>query len=82
MTTKYTDPQRIAVGAGARERQALAENRVMEMSASILSGVHVYDHIYCSGTAHFFAANAILRNGDFYKLMQAAFVAIAWSGAR
>lgn len=84
MTTKYTDPQRIAVGVGARERQAWAENRVMEMSASILSGVHVYTvadgQAFVNSTL--FAANAILRNGDFYKLMQAAFVAIAWSGAR
>ena len=40
MATKYMDPLSIAVGAGARERQAWAENRVME--TSVLSGVHVY----------------------------------------
>ena len=63
MATKYMDPLSIAVGAGARERQAWAENRVME--TSVLSGVHVYTVV-----------------DAFYKLMQAAFVAIAWSGAR
>ena len=47
MATKYMDPLSIAVGAGARERQAWAENRVME--TSVLSGVHVYTVVDAPG---------------------------------